>query len=320
MIGTSDTFIHPLNTMKNLPRRFFKFTGITAALAIIASGCGAVPGSSVKRIPAGYVGLKVELYGENRGVQNATISTGKVWYNGYTEEIVVFPDHVQYYILTASTEEGSPVDESISFGVGGTTVNADISLSYFFNTQKIKDFYGKYLKDPEQFKATLVRSETRNCFNQSATGLKPEEIVGNKQAQLLKDVQTCLNDKFGAVGVTFDSVGFVSKPRFDESIEAQITARFQAEQQAVAAKAQLEVAEAESKRKIAEARGEAEASRIKASTVSPLTIRLRELELQEEMIKKWDGILPTYLGGTAPFPSFDPNAGHSLPSASTAKK
>ncbi|MEQ9484119.1 hypothetical protein [Coleofasciculus sp. F4-SAH-05] len=184
--------------MKNLPLRFFKLTGITAALAIIASGCGAVPGSSVKRIPAGYVGLKVELYGENRGVQNATISTGKVWYNGYTEEIV--------------------------------------------------------------------------------------------------------------------------KPRFDESIEAQITARFQAEQQAVAAKAQLEVAEAESKRKIAEARGEAEASRIKASTVSPLTIRLRELELQEEMIKKWDGILPTYLGGTAPFPSFDPNAGHSLPSASTAKK
>jgi len=157
----------------------------------------------------------------------------------------------------------------------------------------------------------LVRSEARNCFNQSATGLKPEVIVGNKQTQLLKDVQTCLNNKFSPVGVSFDSVGFVSKPRFDQSIETQITARFQAEQQAVAAKAQLEVAEAEAKRKIAEARGDAEVARIQAVTVSPLTIRLRELEMQQKMIEKWNGILPVYQGGSAPFPSFDPNAGRS---------
>lgn len=295
--------------MKIFERRFLSVAGIAAAIGILTSGCGVIPGTSSKLIPPGYVGLKVELYGKNRGIQHATIKTGRVWYNGYTEEIIVFPNHVQYYILTASAEEGSAIDESITFGVGGTSVNADVSLSYFFNTDKIKDFYGKYLKDPDQFKATLVRSETRNCFNQWATGLKPEEIVGNKQAQLLKGVQTCLNDKFTPVGVNFDTVGFVSKPRFDKSIETQITARFQAEQQAVAAKAQLEVAEAEAKRKIAEARGDAEVARIQAVTVSPLTIRLRELELQQKMIEKWNGILPVYQGGTAPFPSFDPNAG-----------
>ena len=295
--------------MKLFYRRLIKLAAISSIMGVFASACGVIPGTSVKRIPAGYVGLKVELYGKNRGVQNATISTGRVWYNSYTEEIIVFPDHVQYYILTASTDEGSPVNESITFGVGGTSVNADVSLSYFFNTDRIKDFYGKYLKDPEQFKATLVRSETRNCFNQSATGLKPEDIVGEKQVQLLKDVQGCLNHKFGSVGVNFDSMGFVSKPRFDKSIEAQITARFQAEQQAIAAKAQLQVSEAEAKRKIVEARGDAEVAKIQASTVSPLTIRLRELELQQQMIEKWNGILPIYQGGAAPFPSFNPNAG-----------
>lgn len=295
--------------MKRFYRRLISLTAIASVLGIVVGACGLIPGTGVKRIPAGYVGLKVELYGKNRGVQNATISTGRVWYNTYTEEIIVFPDHVQYYILTASTDEGSPVNESITFGVGGTSVNADVSLSYFFNTTQIKDFYGKYLKDPEQFKATLVRSETRNCFNQSAIGLKPEDIVGEKQAPLLKAVQTCLNNKFGPVGVNFDSIGFVSKPRFDKSIEAQITARFQAEQQAIAAKAQLQVAEAEAKRKIVEARGDAEVAKIQASTVSPLTIRLRELELQQQMIEKWNGILPIYQGGAAPFPSFNPNAG-----------
>jgi len=297
-------------TLKKQSRRFslLRFVGLMLAVGLTTSACGVVPGTSVKRIPPGYVGLKVKLYGKERGVQNATVSTGRVWYNGYAEDIIIFPDHVQYYILTASTDEGSPTNESITFGVGGTSVNADVSLSYFFKTDRIKDFYGKYLKDPDEFKATLVRSETRNCFNHSATGLKPEEIVGNKQAQLLGTVKTCLNEKFGPVGVTFETIGFVSKPRFAESIEAQITARFKAEQQAIAAKAQLEVAEAEAKRKIAVAKGDAEAARIQASTVSPLTIRLKELELQEKTIDKWNGILPIYQGGSAPFPSFDPNA------------
>ena len=294
---------------------FFKLAGITATLGVLASSCGVAPGTSMKKIPPGYVGLKVKLYGKDRGVQNATIGTGKVWYNGYAEEVIVFPDHVQYYILTASPDEGSPTNESITFGVGGTNVNADVSLSYFFKTNQIKDFYGKYLKDPEEFKATLVRSETRNCFNQSATGLKPEEIVGEKQAPLLKSVQNCLNKKFAPVGVNFDSIGFVSKPRFDKSIEAQITARFQAEQKAVAAKAELEVAQAEAKRKIAEAKGEAEVARTQASTVSPLTIRLKELELQQKMIEKWDGVLPVYQGGAAPFPVFEPSAGKPVPNA-----
>ena len=147
-----------------------------------------------------------------------------------------------------------------------------------------------------------------NCFNLAAVGLKPEDIVGEKQAQLLKDVENCLNDKFTIVGVTFESIGFVSKPRFEESIEDQITARFKAEQQAIAAKAQLQVAEAEVKRKIAIAKGDAEAARIKAENMSTVNLRLRELELQEQMIEKWNGVLPVYQGGNAPFLNFNPNA------------
>ncbi|HIK32971.1 MAG TPA: hypothetical protein IGS17_16790 [Oscillatoriales cyanobacterium M59_W2019_021] len=163
------------------------------------------------------------------------------------------------------------MNESITFGVSGTLVNADVS---FFNTEKIKLFYGKYLKNPNEFKSTLVRRETRNCFNSWATGLKPEEIVGDKQGKLLKDVQACLNEKFADVGVTFELIGFVSKPRFAQAIEAQITARFQAEQQAIAAKAEAEVA------------------RIQQQSATSASIRLRELELQERAIEKWNGVLP----------------------------
>ncbi len=77
--------------MKIVSRRFLSTAGLAAAISIFTSACGIIPGTSAKSIPPGYVGLKIQLYGKNRGVQNATISTGRVWYNGYTEEVVVFP-------------------------------------------------------------------------------------------------------------------------------------------------------------------------------------------------------------------------------------
>jgi hypothetical protein len=42
--------------------------------------------------------------------------------------------------------------------------------------------------------------------------------------------------------------------------------------------------------------------------MSTVNLRLRELELQEQMIEKWNGVLPVYQGGNAPFYNFNPDA------------
>jgi len=63
--------------MNIFERRFLRVVGLAAASGILASGCGVIPGTSSKLIPPGYVGLKVELYGKNRGIQNATIKRKK---------------------------------------------------------------------------------------------------------------------------------------------------------------------------------------------------------------------------------------------------
>jgi hypothetical protein len=42
--------------------------------------------------------------------------------------------------------------------------------------------------------------------------------------------------------------------------------------------------------------------------MSAVNLRLRVLELQERAIEKWNGVLPVYQGGNAPFLNFDPDA------------
>ena len=46
---------------------------------------------SYENIDAGNVGIKINLYGTDRGVDNITIVTGRVWYNTWTTKIIEFP-------------------------------------------------------------------------------------------------------------------------------------------------------------------------------------------------------------------------------------
>ena len=59
--------------------------GIAFVLLIIIY---AVQPFTYENIDAGNVGIKINLYGTDRGVDNITIVTGRVWYNTWTTKIV----------------------------------------------------------------------------------------------------------------------------------------------------------------------------------------------------------------------------------------
>ena len=50
--------------------KFFKFIMVIAAIAMMAMSC--------TRINAGYEGIKVNLYGDRKGVDDVTLVTGMV--------------------------------------------------------------------------------------------------------------------------------------------------------------------------------------------------------------------------------------------------
>ena len=43
--------------------------------------------SSCTRIDAGHEGIKVNMYGTDKGVSDVVLVTGRVWYNPFTEDV-----------------------------------------------------------------------------------------------------------------------------------------------------------------------------------------------------------------------------------------
>lgn len=75
--------------------------------------------SSCERIDAGCEGIKVSLYGDDKGVGDVALVTGRVWYNPITTEIYEYPMYVQtvdYPAFEINAKDGSKftVDPTIN--------------------------------------------------------------------------------------------------------------------------------------------------------------------------------------------------------------
>ena len=62
---------------------------LVLVIAFSMIGCG------YKRVPPGYVGIKVDLYGKDKGVEGMPLVTGAFWYNPLTTSILEYPTFVQ---------------------------------------------------------------------------------------------------------------------------------------------------------------------------------------------------------------------------------
>lgn len=51
--------------------------------------------SCSERVDAGSEGILVNLYGSDKGVDDVSLVTGRVWYNPFTEEVYEYPTYVQ---------------------------------------------------------------------------------------------------------------------------------------------------------------------------------------------------------------------------------
>lgn len=64
-------------------------------IGLLIAFMGMISLSSCERIDAGHEGIKVSLYGDDKGVGEAALVTGRVWYNPFTTEIYEYPTYVR---------------------------------------------------------------------------------------------------------------------------------------------------------------------------------------------------------------------------------
>lgn len=255
------------------------------------------------KVPAGNVGVKVYLLGNSKGVDTEELSVGR-YYIGINEELYLFPTFTQNYVWTKDPTEGSENDESISFQTKeGMVVNADVGISYHIDPKKVSLVFQKYRRGIDEITDTFLRNMVRDALVNEASNMPIENVYGAGKKTLIDKVQSSVASQVKDIGIVIEKIYWIGELRLPPTVTAALNAKIAATQKAQQRENEVAQAKAEAQKSIAIAQGEAESLKLKRSQLSPELIELKKLEVQEKVIEKWDGNLPTYTGGTIPFVS-----------------
>jgi regulator of protease activity HflC (stomatin/prohibitin superfamily) len=243
---------------------------------------------SCERIDAGHVGVKVNLYGDNKGVSDVTEVTGMVFYNPITHNIYEFPTFIQHKEYTGDN----------SFVVNskdGSEFHVSPIINYSVQREKVPSIFAKYRRSLDQIEEGFLKTAVFDAFRLATNKYTADELIGNRQAYEI-EVRKILENQLLREGFIVNQ--FTSNLVYPETFKAAIEAKNNAVQAALRAENEVKTAEAQAKIKVATAEGnaqamltsakaEAEANRMKQQTLTPLLLQL-------EYINKWDGKLPVY--------------------------
>lgn len=153
----------------------FKFLTAISALFLL-SGCYSVP--------TGYVGLKVNLYGDGKG-SIESVPPGRYW-DTPNIEYHKFPTYLQNVVWTQSATEGSPGDDSVTFQTSeGLSVNADVGFSYSVNPERAIDIFKSHRKGIDAITNIYLRNIIRDSFNTAASTRGVEHIYGKGKSEFI---------------------------------------------------------------------------------------------------------------------------------------
>lgn len=244
-----------------------------------------------ENIDAGNTGVKINLYGSDRGVDNITIVTGRVWYNTWTTKIVEFPtftQNVDYDPFVVTTKDAAEF-------------KVDPKLNYHVNAAMVPQIYRQYRKPLAEIEQQFLRNTIYDAYRIVANSFTSDSVMSNRE-KFEDNIQKVLATRLAKDGFVYDQLTSAITPpaslrQMINQKNASIQARLKAENQAKQAVAEAQVvkakADGEATATLVRARAESEANRLKQQTLTPLL-------LQQLWIQKWDGTLPTTSAGNQP--------------------
>ena len=264
----------------------------------IMLGVAVVAGFAIiglERIDAGHVGIKVNLIGTGKGVDNATEVTGWVFYNRFTTKIVEFPTFVQHkeYRKTEDSDESFVINSK-----DGSEFHVSPLLNYSVQREKVPYIFTKYRVELDAIEAGFLKTAVYDAFRVVANSYTADELISNRE---LFENKVRKNLEGHLLPEGFILAQFTSNLVYPETFKKAIEAKNNAVQTALRAENDVKTAEAQAKIKIAQAEGnakamltnakaEAESNKLKQTTLTPLL-------LQQMWIQKWRGEVPSTVLG-----------------------
>jgi len=248
--------------------------------------------NSCERIDAGHVGVKVNQYGDNKGVDDVVAVTGMVFYNPITTKVYEFPTFIQH-------KEYKDGNSFVVNSKDGSEFSVSPIMNYSVQREKVPAIFAKYRRPLEDIEEGFLKTAVYDAFRLATNKYTADELISNR-AVFEVEVRRLLDNSLLKEGFVINQ--FTSNLVYPETFKKSIEAKNNAVQAALRAENEVKTAEAQAKIKVATAEGnaqamltsakaEAESNRMKQQTLTPLLLQL-------EYINKWDGKLPVY--GTVP--------------------
>ena len=248
--------------------------------------------ASCERIDAGHVGVKVNLYGDDKGVADVTEVTGIVFYNPLSSSIYEFPTFIQH-------KEYKDDNSFVVNSKDGSEFHVSPIINYSVKREKVPYIFGKYRRSLSEIEDGFLKTNIYDAFRMTANAYTAEELISNRQLFETK-VRATLDAGLIREGFVINQL--TSNLVYPNTFKKAIEAKNNAVQQALMAENRVKTAEAQAKIKVATAEGNAQSLLIQArATAEANSLKQRTLTpllLQLEYINKWDGKLPVY--GTVP--------------------
>jgi regulator of protease activity HflC (stomatin/prohibitin superfamily) len=274
--------------IKQMVKRILIGVGVFLAMVVLSQSC--------ERIDAGHVGVKVNQYGDNKGVDDVTAVTGMVFYNPITTKVYEFPTFIQHkeYKKTEDADNSFIVNSK-----DGSEFSVSPIMNYSVQRDKVPAIFAKYRRPLEDIEEGFLKTAVYDAFRLATNKYTADELISNR-AIFEVEVRRLLDNALLKEGFVINQ--FTSNLIYPETFKRSIEAKNNAVQSALRAENEVKTAEAQAKIKVATANGnaqamltaakaEAEANSLKQRTITPMLLQL-------EWINKWDGKLPVY--GTAP--------------------
>lgn len=251
-------------------------TGIAAVLIALLIGA-----NSFVSVEYGHVGL-YKTFGK---LNDNTLSPGIHFKIPFIQTVIQVNTQVTKAETdtSASSKDLQPVSTHVA-------VNYSVNKASAFNL--MNNIGGNF--------DSVIINPTIQEIVKEVTAKYPAEDLITRRDVVSSEISEHLTARLAKYDLIVNDINIVNF-KFSEAFNQSIEAKQVAQQQALKAENDLRRIEIEAKQKIAQAQAEAESLRLKKQEVTPELVQLKQIEVQEKALEKWNGVLPSVTGGATPF-------------------
>lgn len=246
-------------------------SGIAAVLIVLLIGA-----NSFVSVEYGHVGL-YKTFGK---LNDNTLSPGIHFKIPFIQTVIQVNTQVTKAETdtSASSKDLQPVSTHVA-------VNYSVNKASAFNL--MNNIGGN-------FDSVIINPAIQEIVKEVTAKYPAEDLITRRDV-VSSEISEHLTARLAKYDLIVNDINIVNF-KFSEAFNQSIEAKQVAQQQALKAENDLRRIEIEAKQKIAQAQAEAESLRLKKQEVTPELVQLKQIEVQEKALEKWNGVLPSVTG------------------------